>query len=159
MAHAAAEIAVRRRDTPFACCQDSHIASQAGAAGRRRYGSTGFDERIDIPGMHGVLIDLLASGNDDTAHIGMYFMAFQYGSGDAQVFEASIGTRTDDDLIDFDITKGPDSFGIARQMRKGDDGLYLGQIDGDDTAVGCIGIGFVDRIGMGNPFRSTIDLM
>ena len=122
MAHAAPEIAVCRRYAAFTGGQDAHVAAQARTAGRRRNNAAGVDEGIDVAFFHGFLVDFLAAGNNDAAHIWMDSTAFKDLGCNGKIFQTAVRAGTDDDLVDGNVSKGANSFGVSWQVGEGNDG-------------------------------------
>lgn len=146
MAHAAAEIAIRRRDAALAGSHDAHVAAEARAAGRRRDGTAGIDERIDVATLHRLLVDGRAARDDDAAHAVCDLVALEDGRRNLHVLEAAVRAGTDDDLIDLDwLLDILDALRVARQVREGDDWLELGEVDVDFAAVLSVIVG-CDRL-------------
>ena len=124
MAHTSYKVAVRGGHAALARRQDTHIAAQAGAAGRRADHSARLDKDFQKPFLHGVHVDLLGAGNHDAAQALLHLSALQDFRGRPQIIHPSVRAGTDHHLIDLhvarNLVKGP---GILRKVRKGHGGL------------------------------------
>ena len=129
MAHAAYEIAVGGGNTLLSLCQNTHIASQAGTAGRGTDNSTGLDEGLDVSLLHSLQIDSLRCGNDDHAQTGSYLFAFHDLRCRLNITDSAVGAGPDHYLIDGNIVNLIYGMGILGKVRECNGRLQCRQID------------------------------
>ena len=91
--------------------------------------------------MYALEPDLLGCRNHDAANVlGNRTSAQDIGRG-AHILDTAVGTRTDNGLVDRDMTALGNGMRIAGQMRPGHARLDLGSVDLDDLLILGIRIG------------------
>ena len=118
MSHASHKIPVRRGNTALALCQNTHIAAQAGPAGRRADNRPGLDKRFQKALSHGLQIDRLRRRDHNAAHVPCDLSSLHNLGRLANILNPSIGTGSDHHLIDLNRVKASGLFRILRKMRE-----------------------------------------
>ena len=117
MPHSADKVAVCCCYAAFVLRQNTHIAAQAGAAGRSGNGSAGINKGVDIAAVHSLLINLLGCRDDNHTHMVAYLVAFENFGSLFKIFQTAIGAGADDNLVDFDCMTFLSRMSVFRQMR------------------------------------------
>ena len=143
MAHAADEVAVRRRDALLALRENAHVTAEAGSAGRRRDDATRFRELGEKPFLVRLDPDALRGGDDDAADAVGNLLALHHLRGDPEVADAAVRAAADHDLVDLDRLDFVDRVRVLGEMRERDRRLQLGEVDLDLARVFGVGVGLV----------------
>ena len=92
---------------------------------------------------------MLGGGDDDRADAGGDLASLEDRGGGGEVREASVRAGTDYDLVDLHVAGLRDCARVGRQVREGDGGLQLREVDRDGAGVGGVRIGGEDTGGLG----------
>src|SRR5579875_3897104 len=144
--HTPDKIAVGGRYAALIFAQDTHVATDTGAARRGRDDAIGIHEDLHETFTHHLTLHLLTPGDDDATDVRVDVPPFENTSGLAHVLDPAVGAGADDDLVDRDLTRFGDGTGIFGQRGKSNLRLDSRGIDLDFLLVARIGIARVDGV-------------
>ena len=129
MSHTAHKVTVCCGNTSLTLCQNSHIAAQTRAAGRRADNSSRLYKDLHQPFSDTLEIDSLSGRNHDTAHSLCHLAPFQNPGGNSHIIDPSIRTGTDHGLVNPDLSCFFNGPCILGKMRECDCRFQFGQVD------------------------------
>src|SRR5439155_4017873 len=99
------EVAIRGRRAPLAWGQDVRVHAQTHRAPRvAPLKAGGFEHEVQAFLFRGAL-DRRRAGDDHSANFRMHAATLDHPRGGAQVFEARVGARADEDAVDGDVSQ------------------------------------------------------